>query len=99
MNSRPWIRHDQRHLERESRAQALDYCDDRESRCARDFAGIGNFRRPVGANVHVERALGGVFEVGTNYLFPSASLSPGAFALVAMGAVFGAASRATFAFI
>ena len=44
-------------------------------------------------------ALGGVFAVGTNYLFPSASLSPGAFALVAMGAVFGAASRATFAFI
>ena len=32
-------------------------------------------------------------------LFPSAHLSPGAFALVAMGAVFGAASRATFAFI
>src|SRR6059058_3234267 len=44
-------------------------------------------------------ALGGVFAMGTNYLFPSASLSPGAFALVAMGAVFGAASRATFAFI
>ena len=30
---------------------------------------------------------------------PSAHLSPGAFALVAMGAVFGAASRATFTFI
>jgi chloride channel protein, CIC family len=44
-------------------------------------------------------ALGGVFAIGANYLFRSASLSPGAFALVAMGAVFGAASRATFAFI
>lgn len=34
-----------------------------------------------------------------NKLIPSAHLSPGAFALVAMGAVFGAASRATFSFI
>jgi chloride channel protein, CIC family len=34
-----------------------------------------------------------------NHVFPSAHLSPGAFALVAMGAVFGAASRATFSFI
>jgi CBS domain-containing protein len=34
-----------------------------------------------------------------NYFFPTAHLSPGAFALVAMGAVFGAASRATFTFI
>src|SRR5262249_25546493 len=34
-----------------------------------------------------------------NLIFPSAHLSPGAFALVAMAAVFGAASRATFAFI
>src|SRR5437762_4362561 len=32
-------------------------------------------------------------------LFPAANLSAGAFALVAMGAVFGAASRSTFAFI
>ena len=44
-------------------------------------------------------AMGGVFAVLGNYLFPSAHLSPGAFALVAMGAVFGAASRATFSFI
>jgi chloride channel protein, CIC family len=44
-------------------------------------------------------ALGGVFAVGINHLVPGASLAPGAFALVAMGAVFGAASRATFAFI
>src|SRR3989440_4908609 len=44
-------------------------------------------------------ALGGAFAIGTNRLFPAANLSPGAFALVAMGAVFGAASRATFAFI
>jgi chloride channel protein, CIC family len=34
-----------------------------------------------------------------NRLFPSAHLAAGAFALVAMGAVFGAASRATFSFI
>ena len=44
-------------------------------------------------------ALGGVFAMGANALFPTANLSPGACALVAMGAVFGAASRATFSFI
>jgi len=44
-------------------------------------------------------ALGGVFALVVNRLFPSANLAAGAFALVAMGAVFGAASRATFAFI
>ena len=44
-------------------------------------------------------ALGGVFAMIANRLFPGAGLAPGAFALVAMGAVFGAASRATFAFI
>lgn len=44
-------------------------------------------------------ALGGVFAMGIDKLFPSANLSAGAFALVAMGAVFGAASRATFSFI
>ncbi len=44
-------------------------------------------------------ALGGVFAMGMDRIFPSANLSAGAFALVAMGAVFGAASRATFAFI
>jgi H+/Cl- antiporter ClcA len=44
-------------------------------------------------------ALGGLFAMGVNAIFPSAHLSPGAFALVAMGAVFGAASRATFTFI
>jgi H+/Cl- antiporter ClcA/CBS domain-containing protein len=44
-------------------------------------------------------ALGGLFAMVGNYLFPSAHLSPGAFALVAMGAVFGAASRAAFSFI
>ena len=44
-------------------------------------------------------ALGGVFAMGMDRMFPSANLSAGAFALVAMGAVFGAASRATFAFI
>lgn len=44
-------------------------------------------------------AMGGALAVGFNLLLPSAHLSPGAFALVAMGAVFGAASRATFSFI
>jgi H+/Cl- antiporter ClcA len=44
-------------------------------------------------------ALGGVFAIGMNEVFPAAHLSAGAFALVAMGAVFGAASRAAFAFI
>jgi chloride channel protein, CIC family len=44
-------------------------------------------------------ALGGVFAIVVNHIFPSLHLSPGAYALVAMAAVFGAASRATFAFI
>jgi len=44
-------------------------------------------------------AMGGLFAMVGNHLFPSAHLSPAAFALVAMGAVFGAASRATFSFI
>ncbi len=44
-------------------------------------------------------ALGGAFAIGMDRIFPAANLSPGAFALVAMGAVFGAASRATFSFI
>jgi H+/Cl- antiporter ClcA/CBS domain-containing protein len=44
-------------------------------------------------------ALGGVFAIVVNLIFRGAHLSPGAFALVAMAAVFGAASRATFTFI
>jgi chloride channel protein, CIC family len=44
-------------------------------------------------------AMGGVFALAINRIFPSANLAAGAFALVAMGAVFGAASRATFSFI
>jgi chloride channel protein, CIC family len=44
-------------------------------------------------------ALGGLFAMVVNWIIPSAHLSPGAYALVAMGAVFGAASRATFTFI
>jgi CIC family chloride channel protein len=44
-------------------------------------------------------ALGGAFAMVMNWILPSAHLSPGAYALVAMAAVFGAASRATFAFI
>jgi CIC family chloride channel protein len=43
--------------------------------------------------------LGSAFAMIVDRLVPGASLAPGAFALVAMGAVFGAASRATFAFI
>ena len=44
-------------------------------------------------------AMGGVFAMGMDRIFPAANLSAGAFALVAMGAVFGAAARATFSFI
>jgi chloride channel protein, CIC family len=44
-------------------------------------------------------AMGGAFAIGIDRLLPGAHLSPGAFALVAMAAVFGAASRATFTFI
>ena len=44
-------------------------------------------------------AMGGIFAMVSNRFLPSARLSPAAFALVAMGAVFGAASRATFTFI
>jgi CIC family chloride channel protein len=44
-------------------------------------------------------AMGGVFAVAVNQVVPGAHLSPGACALVAMAAVFGSASRATFAFI
>lgn len=44
-------------------------------------------------------AMGCAFAMGVNKIFPGAHLSPGAFAIVAMGAVFGAASRATFTFI
>jgi CIC family chloride channel protein len=43
-------------------------------------------------------AMGAVFAIGMNRLFGT-HLSPGAFALVAMGAVFGAAARASFTFI
>src|SRR5580700_7483673 len=44
-------------------------------------------------------AMGGIFALVANHIFPAEHLSAGAFALVAMGAVFGAASRATFSFI
>ena len=44
-------------------------------------------------------ALGGLFAMGVNHVAPEMQLAAGAFALVAMGAVFGAASRATFTFI
>jgi CIC family chloride channel protein len=44
-------------------------------------------------------AMGGALAIALNAIVPSAHLSAGAFALVTMGAVFGAASRATFSFI
>ena len=44
-------------------------------------------------------AMGSAFAMIVDKVWPAANLSPGAFALVAMGAVFGAASRAAFAFI
>jgi CBS domain-containing protein len=44
-------------------------------------------------------AMGGIFAMLANHFVSAAHLSPGAFALVAMGAVFAAASRATFTFI
>ncbi len=44
-------------------------------------------------------AMGALFATGINRLVPGAHLAPAAFAVVAMGAVFGAASYATFAFI
>lgn len=44
-------------------------------------------------------AMGGAFALLIDKVYPGAHLDPGAFALVAMGAVFGAASRATFTFI
>jgi chloride channel protein, CIC family len=44
-------------------------------------------------------ALGGAYAMLIDRLDPGAQLAPGAFAIVAMGAVFGAASRATFTFI
>jgi len=47
----------------------------------------------------VGAALGSLFAIAVNAIVPGANLSPGAFALVGMAAVFGAASRATFTFI
>jgi H+/Cl- antiporter ClcA len=47
----------------------------------------------------VGAALGALFALAVNAFVPGTNLSPGAFALVGMAAVFGAASRATFTFI
>jgi len=44
-------------------------------------------------------AMGAAFAMIVDRIWPAANLSPGAFALVAMGAIFGAASRAAFTFI
>src|SRR5438445_10765963 len=51
-----FVPHDQRHLEREPRAQTLDHCDDRKGDCPRDLVGIGDLRRVAGTHVHVERS-------------------------------------------
>lgn len=47
----------------------------------------------------VGAALGAITAMALNALMPGLALSPGAFALAGMAAVFGAASRSTFAFI
>jgi chloride channel protein, CIC family len=47
----------------------------------------------------VGAGLGGLFALGANALVPGLDLSPGACALLAMAAFFGAAARAPFAFI
>lgn len=47
----------------------------------------------------VGAALGGAFALVVNQIIPGANLSPGAFAVVAMAAMFGSAARATFTFI
>jgi chloride channel protein, CIC family len=47
----------------------------------------------------VGAALGATFALVVNQIFPGANLDPGAFALVGMAAMFGAAARATFTFI
>ncbi len=44
-------------------------------------------------------AFGGAFALAINHFMPGAALSPGAYALVGMAAVFAAASRASFTFI
>ncbi len=47
----------------------------------------------------ISAALGAIFALVVNQIIPGANLSPGAFALVAMAAVFGSAARAPFTFI
>lgn len=49
-----------------------------------------------GPNFQTDGALGSIFALPFNQVVPGAHLDPGAFALVAMGAMFGAASRAFF---
>ncbi len=44
-------------------------------------------------------AMGALYAIGMDRLVPIAHLAPGAYALVAMGAVFGAAARSPFAFM
>ena len=61
--------------------------------------GSGTSRGLLAPTFMWSAAMGGLFAMIGNHVFPSAHLSPGAFAVVAMGAVFGAASRATFSFI
>ena len=67
---------------------------------AGDLVGIRHLGRIAGAYVHVECRDGRVVCDDWESSVPvGAPVPPGAFALVAMGAVFGVASRATFSFI
>jgi chloride channel protein, CIC family len=47
----------------------------------------------------ISAAIGGAFAMMVNYLFPSAHLSAGAYAVAAMGALLSASARATFTFM
>ena len=70
-----------------------------QSRRVAALTGIGHVGRIARAHVHVFRGDGRRVCGGRERYFAGRPLSSGACALVAMAAVFGAASRATFAFI
>lgn len=61
--------------------------------------GSGTSGGLLAPTVMIGAALGALFATTVNALFPALALDPAAYALVGMAAVFGAASRATFAFI
>ena len=93
------IRHHRRHPEWKPGSEAAAGRHDREGRGAGDLAGLRHLGRIACPHVHVERSHGWRVRHGDESHFPVGPPSAGAFALVAMGAVFGAASRATFSFI